>query len=98
MTTSQHRAVKNYRERLSQSGLARFEVIALDRDKELIRELAKRLSEGGEAAAGLRSCVSRDVGFKPPKGGIYAALRNSPLVGSDIHLEREFDAGRKVDL
>lgn len=98
MTTSQRRAVKNYRERLSLSGLARFEVIALDRDKELIRELAKRLSDGGAAAADLRSCVSRDVAFKPSKGRIYAALRKSPLVGSDIHLEREFDAGRKVDL
>jgi hypothetical protein len=45
--TSQKRAIKNYRNRLHKRGLARFEVLGLDADRDLIRSLARRLAEGG---------------------------------------------------
>jgi len=41
--TPQKRALKNYRKRLNQRGIARFEVLGLDADRRLIRSLATRL-------------------------------------------------------
>jgi len=38
--TSQKRAIDNYRKRLNQRGMARFEVLGLNTDRELIRSLA----------------------------------------------------------
>jgi hypothetical protein len=97
--TSQKRAIKNYRKRLHAQGLARFEVLGLDADRELIRSLARRLAEKGPDASRLRSAVSQTIGGEPPsKGGILEALRRSPLVGADIATGRRFESGRKVDL
>ena len=41
--TAQKRALKNYRAKLTERGMARFEVLGLDADRDLIRSLAKRL-------------------------------------------------------
>lgn len=96
---SQKRALKNYRKRLSARGMARFEVLGLDADRELIRSLARRLAEDGPEAARVRSAVSRTIAGEPAKkGGILAALRRSPLVGADLDLARPRTAGRKVEL
>jgi hypothetical protein len=40
----------------------------------------------------------RSVSDVPTKGGILAALRRSPLVGSDLKVKRPVEMGRKVDL
>ena len=97
--TSQARALKNYRKRLGRRGLARFEVLGLDSDRDLIRSLAKCLAENGSEAAQIRATVSRSVDGRPPrKGGILAALRRSPLVGADMTPSRVVIPGRKVDL
>ena len=97
--TSQKRAIKNYRSRLREKGMARFEVLGLDADRDLIRLLARRLAEKGPDASRLRSVVSQTMGGEPPrKGGIVEALRRSPLVGADIDAGRRFESGRKVDL
>jgi hypothetical protein len=97
--TSQKRAIKNYRARLKRHGMARFEVLGLDADRDLIRSLARRLAENGPDAARLRTAVIQTVGGEPPrKGGILEALRRSPLVGADIAPVRPFEAGRKVEL
>jgi hypothetical protein len=97
--TSQKRALKNYRKRLSQRGMARFEVLGLDADRELIRLLAKRLADNGPDSVRIRAAVGRTLSGEPPrKGGILQALRGSPLVGADLNLKREITAGRKVDL
>ncbi|HMM93131.1 hypothetical protein [Bradyrhizobium sp.] len=96
---SQKRAIRNYRNRLQMRGMARFEVLGLDGDRDLIRSLARRLAEDGPDAARLRAAVSQTVSGEPPrKGGILEALRRSPLVGSDIAPVRQFEAGRKVEL
>ena len=79
--------------------MARFEVLALDADRELIRSLARRLAEHSPEAARLRAAVRQSIGGEPPKkGGILAALRRSPLVGADLDVRREVTPGRKVDL
>ena len=97
--TSQERALKNYRRRLRERGLARFEVLGLDADRKLIRSLAKRLAEDGPAAKRLRATVNRNLsGGSPRKGGILAALRRSPLVGADLDITRVVTRGRKIDL
>jgi hypothetical protein len=96
---SQKRAISNYRDRLSERGMARFEVMGPDADRDLIRSLAKRPAEGGPDAARIRAAVSRSIAEEPPrKGGIVDALRPSPLVGADLDLARPRGAGRKVDL
>lgn len=98
-SSSQKRALKNYRERLGRRGLARFEVLGLDRDRDLIRSLARRLTANDPEAARIRANVSRTLAGQPPrKGGILAALRRSPLVGADLDLTRPVTAGRKTDL
>jgi hypothetical protein len=79
--------------------MARFEVLGLDADRDLIRSLAKRLAEEGPEAAKIRTTLRTTLhGEAPPKGRILAALRRSPLVGSDLDLTRVLEEGRQVDL
>jgi hypothetical protein len=99
ITKAQRRALQNYRTRLGERGLARFEVLGRDGDRDLIRSLARKLAEDTPEASELRTTVSRSIAGAPPrKGGILAALRRSPLVGADIDLTRPREEGRKVDL
>ncbi len=97
--SSQKRALRNYRRRLGQRGFARFEVLGLERDRALIRSLAKRLAQDDAEAARIRATVNRTVaGEKSRKGGVLAALRRSPLVGANLDLKRSPEGGRKIDL
>jgi hypothetical protein len=97
--SSQQRAIQNYRARLHERGLARFEVLGRHSDRDLIRSLARRLAEDGPEAARLRAAVSQSLAGEPPrKGGILAALRRSPLVGADLDLSRSHEAGRNVEI
>lgn len=96
---AQKRAIKNYRARLTQRGFKRFEVMALEADRELIRSLARQLAEEGPKAEEARAAVKAVVAGEPPKpGGILTALRRSPLVGAELDLSRPRDEGRRVDL
>ncbi len=99
MDSSQKRALQHYRSRLSERGLARFEVLGRDADRDLIRSLARRLAEDSADALRLRAVVSQTLTGEPPKkGGILAALRRSPLVGADLDLTRPREDGRKVQI
>jgi hypothetical protein len=99
MENSQKRAIRNYRSRLGARGLARFEVLGRDADRDLIRSFAKRLAEDTPEATALRATVSQSIAGEPPRpGGILAALRRSPLVGADLDLSRPREKGRKVEL
>jgi hypothetical protein len=99
MGKAQRRAIQNYRSRLGERGLARFEVLGRDSDRDLIRSLARRLAEDTPEASALRATVSQSIAGEPPRtGGILAALRRSPLVGADLDLSRPRDKGRNVDL
>jgi len=98
-TPAQQRAVQNYRASLAERGLARFEVVAREADRELIRKVAKQLTENGPQAEKLRKSIETPIAPALPEiGGIYAALRRSPLVGADLVLKRPRGSGRKVDL
>ena len=99
MGSSQKRAIQNYRTRLSERGLSRFEVLGRDADRDLIRSLARRLAEDGPDASRLRAAVSQTIAGEPPrKGGIVAALRRSPLIGADLDVTRSREAGRIVEI
>jgi hypothetical protein len=91
--------MQNYRSRLSDRGLARFEVLGRDADRDLIRMLARRLAENGPESAKLRAAVNDTINGEPPKkGGILAALRRSPLVGANVEISRQREEGREIDL
>ncbi len=99
MGNSQKRAIQNYRSRLSKRGLARFEVLGLHDDRDLIRSLARKLADDGPDAAQIRATLNQTISGEPPNtGGILAALRRSPLVGTDVDFSRPRVEGRKVDL
>jgi hypothetical protein len=96
---SQKRAVKRYRKRLKARGLARFEVLGLAADRELVRSLARRLAENETDAGRIRASMREALSGEPPgKGGILGALRRSPLVGADLDLRRSVTQGREVEL
>ncbi len=98
-TTPQKRALKRHPQRLNQRGMARFEVLGLGADRELIRSLARRLAGDGPDSARIRATVRLTVaGEQSKKGGILKALRRSPLVGADLDLNRPLASDRKVDL
>jgi len=98
-STPQKRALSRYRKRLNQRGMARFEVLGLDADRELVRSLARRLAGDGPDSARIRASVRLAIsGKQPRKGGILNALRRSPLVGADLDLNRPLTPGRRVDL
>ena len=97
--TPQARALKAYRKRLSERGMARFEVLGLDKDRGLVRALARRLADNGPEASRIRAAFMRTIEDRPPDtGGMYAALRRSPLVGADIDMPRSRDPDSDSDL
>ena len=96
---AQQRANQNYRARLAQRGIKRFELMALESDRDLLRMLARRLTEEGPEANRARTTVRALIAKEQPKpGGILAALRRSPLVGADLDLSRPRLEGRRVEL
>src|SRR5436190_22518243 len=97
-TTPQKRAIKRYRKRLNELGMARFEVLGLNSDRELIRAVARKLAGSDPDSAGIRAAIRQILsGAQPPKGRILSALRRSPLVGTDLNLSRPVASDRKVD-
>lgn len=95
----QKRAVRNYRKRLRERGLMRFEVKGRPVDRELLRALAIKLAANDAAAAELRANIETVLPDRARRtGGILAALRQSPLVGANLTFEREKSEGRTVDL
>jgi len=98
-TPQQKQALKRYRKRPNQRGMARFEVLGLDADRELIRSLARRLASSDPDSARIRAAICRAIsGEAPEQGGILDALRRSPLARCDLKLNRPPVPARKVDL
>ena len=97
INSSQKRAIQNYRARLTDRGLSRFEVLGRSADRDLIRSVARQLAVDGPQAERLRLAVSQTIsGEAPKKGGILAALRRSPLVGASLKVTRPHIKGRSV--
>lgn len=60
MISSQMRALRSYRQRLKARGMARFEVLGRSRDRELIREVARRLSRDDPDSAAVSGDAKAD--------------------------------------
>jgi hypothetical protein len=69
---AQKKTLRNYRTRLAKRGMARFEVLGLDTDRDLIRSLAKRLAEGGPDAAQIRAAVSQIIAGETPRRAAFS--------------------------
>lgn len=78
--------------------MTRFEVRGLERDRELIRDVAKRLAVGDDSAQRLRAELSKATPEDQERGGFVRWIRASPLVGSGIKLRRDKVRLRKIDL
>jgi hypothetical protein len=68
--------------------MARLEVLARRTDRELIRSLARALSEDDAKANRIHESLKRLTGGPPSKGRILTALHSSPLVGAELDLTR----------
>jgi hypothetical protein len=98
-SAAQKKAIRNHRERLRGRGLGRFEVQGRMSDKELLRKLARKLAQDGPSAENVRKAVASAVASpNEAKGSIWAALRRSPLVRSELDLERVRAEPRKIEL
>ena len=95
--TAQQRAIDKYRRRLKSLGLARFEVLGLESDCELVRSLARKLAERSPESQRIRDVLA-SASRNMKAGGILDALRRSPLVGADLKIERLAAHPREVDL
>ena len=85
------------RSRPNERDIARFEVLGLGTDRELIGNLARRLADGGPNTESLRASVRRAIaGKEQSKGGILDALRRSPLVSISNSIVQENSAARWV--
>jgi hypothetical protein len=92
------RALRKYRQRLSQQGLPRFEVLGSESARDLTCSLAKRFARNDSEAARLRGELRRSPGIPSlVRAGILAVLRASPLVGVDLDLTREITSGREIN-
>jgi hypothetical protein len=105
-TSSRKPDERDDRTSAEQHDLAHFEVAGLDRDRNLIRSLARRLAEPGVESVALRKAVTAAIDSAPvapddrssKRGGILAALRSSPLVGAGLDLTKIRHPGRDIDL
>lgn len=74
-------------------------MLGWDDDKDLISSLARRLTDDSPEALQLRAAVIQTITGEPPKtGGILAALRRSPVVGTELEFDFSRDEGRKVEI
>lgn len=97
-SVAQKKAVSEFRDRLNRSGLVRTELIVTLADKAVLRDVARILVGGGVAADRLRLALAPVIAKpKRVKGGMYAMLRDSPLVGSGLVIEREREVGREIE-
>lgn len=98
MSPAQAKAIARYRNRLTDKGMARFEVLGRTTDRALIRDVARVIAEDSQKAAAFRDFVEKMVAQEEPKrGSLLAALLNSPLVGSGLDLTRSTDDFRTVE-
>lgn len=101
MGNAQRAAVEKFRERMSERGLVRFEVVGAAGDRELLREAARRLAAGGPDADALRDTLRTAVyGIADDESGavLVHAFRASPLADAPLDTRRATTTGRMVAL
>ena len=94
MVKAQRKAVKSFRTRLKQRGMARLEVNVRKDDAPLVRNVVRALSSPAQEQTA-RALLREHFGGKQAVG-LKALLAAAPLEG--INLSRARDFGRDVDL
>lgn len=91
--------VAQHRSRTMVKGSKRVEVTVPSHDASLLKAIAGALRQGGKEAKRIRDSVRPLVSSPKAKTGaeLVAFLRQSPLVGADLSLERDRSTGRTVD-
>lgn len=98
-SAAQRKAIQTHRKRLRHRGLSRFEVQGRTSDKQLLRDLARKLAEDSSEAANVRKVVESAVAdTNENEGGIWQALRRSPLVEAGVEFERLRAKPRELEL
>lgn len=98
-SAAQKKAIQTHRKRLRGRGLSRFEVQGRLSDKQLLRNLARKLAEDSSEAAHVRKVVESAVAdTSENQGGIWQALRRSPLVEAGLEFERQRAKPRGLEL
>lgn len=92
--------VARHRSRTMAKGSQRVEVTVPSHDASLLKAIAGALRQGGNEAKRIRESVRPIVSPPKAKTGaeLVAFLRQSPLVGANLSLERDRSTGRTVDL
>jgi hypothetical protein len=72
--------MESYRARLTQRGPERFEVLAPETDRELIRSIARQLAEAGPNSEQTRQRIKALVSGEPAKAGNSVGRRSSGLI------------------
>ncbi|NBC33239.1 MAG: hypothetical protein GVY13_11240 [Alphaproteobacteria bacterium] len=91
--------VVRHRTKVAASGSKRIEVTVPGRDAGLVKAIAGALRAGGKDAQRIRDSVQPIVSSSKAKTGseLVAFLRTAPLVGDDLHIERDTSTGRSAE-
>lgn len=79
MKRSQKRAILNYWRHFGERGVARFEVLGRDANRDLIRSIARRFAEDTPEASELRATMSKSIAVEPPKKATLATYLRRAL-------------------
>lgn len=92
--------VARHRSKAAAVGSKRVEVTVPTRDATLVKAIAGALRSGGQNAKRIRDSLEPLLSPRRAQTGaeLVAFFRRSPLVGADLHIERDRSAGRSVDL
>jgi hypothetical protein len=99
-TTGKTSRVARHRRKVAASGARRVEVTVPSRDAPLVKAIAGALRSGGDDAERIRESFQPLVSVSRARTGkeLIAFLRSSPLVETELQIERDRSTGRHADL
>ena len=91
--------VARHRTRVATGGSKRVEVTVPSGDARLVKAVARTLRAGGADAEHVREALQPLLSSSVARTGaeLVAFFRRSPLVGTDLSLERDRSEGRSID-
>ncbi|MCH8239261.1 MAG: hypothetical protein IIB62_04245 [Proteobacteria bacterium] len=91
--------VVRHRSRMTAGGSRRLEVTVPSSDAVLVKAIAGALRSGGKNARRIREYLQPFLSASKAQTGaeLAAFFRKSPLIESDLQIERDSSAGRSAD-
>ena len=98
--TQKKSRVARHRKKVARSGAKRVEVTIPAHDAILIKAVAGALRAGGEDAKRIREALQPVLSLPKAKTGkeLIRFFRTSPLVDTELEIERDRSTGRSADL